>query len=160
VAETEIQGKLVSYVRDAHAMEQNVMGMLDSMIRTTEDLQIKKDLEHHQEETRGQIDRLSSRIEALGGDTSTVKDVGAVMGALVKGLGDVARTDKASKNARDGFVTEHLEIASYQLLERLAQRAGDMETAEVARQNRDEEEAMAAKIAATWDKVIDLTLAE
>jgi ferritin-like metal-binding protein YciE len=160
VAETEVRNKLVSYVRDAHAMEQNVLRMLDSMIATTEDPQMKKDLEHHKEETQGQIERLSSRLEALGGDTSTIKDMGAVMGALVKGLGDAARSDKPSKNARDGFVTEHLEIASYELLERLAERAGDEETAEVARHNRQQEEAMAQKISGTWDKVIDLTLAE
>ena len=160
MAETDIQDKLVRYVRDAHAMEQNVMGMLDSMISTTEDPQIKQDLQHHKQETQAQIDRLASRLEVLGEDTSTIKDVGAVMSALVKGVGDVVRTDKPGQNARDGFVTEHLEIASYELLERLAQRAGDEETAEVARQNREEEEVMAAKIAGTWDKVIDLTLAQ
>jgi ferritin-like metal-binding protein YciE len=81
-------------------------------------------------------------------------------GGVQASLVDLARSEKPGKNARNGFVTEHLEIASYELLERMANRAGDQRTAEVARQNRADEEAMAGKIASRCDKFVDLTLKE
>ena len=88
------------------------------------------------------------------------KDLAAIAAAQAKGLADLWRADKAAQNARDVFVTEHLEIAAYELLERLAERAGDRETAEIARENRAEEEAMAQRISSKWDRFLDLTLEE
>ena len=46
------------------------------------------------------------------------------------------------------------------MLERLAERAGDNQTARIARQNRRDEEMMVRKIAANWDTFVDMTLAE
>jgi ferritin-like metal-binding protein YciE len=42
------------------------------------------------------------------------------------------------------------------MLERVAKKAGDKETAAVARGNREEEEAMARSINARWNKIVDL----
>ena len=155
-----LQEKVVDYLEDAHALEQNVLDMLGSMIATTRDDEILRELEHHRMETERHERLLRERLEALGRDTSLRKEAQSIAGAFVKGVTDEVRGDKAGKNARDGFVTEYLEIASYELLERLAERAGDEETAEIARKNRADEEAMAQKIASRWDKFVDLTLAE
>ena len=160
MADDRLQQKLVSYVEDAHAMERNVSTMLDSMISTTDDPQIEEMLKHHKEETERQEARLKERLDALGAGTSARKQAQTVAAALVKGAADVVRGDQAGKNARDAYTTEHMEIAAYQLLERLAEKAGDTQTAEVARQNRAEEEAMSQKIDANWDRFLDLTLAE
>jgi ferritin-like metal-binding protein YciE len=157
---TDIQEMLNKHIKDAQAMEQNVKRMLDSMIDTTEDPEVKGELEHHREETERHEQLLSERLEARGESSSSVKEAIGVGGALLKGMGDKARSEKPAQNARDGYVTEHLEIAAYELLERLAKQAGDEGTAEVARRNCADERAMADKIEHNWDKFVLLTLEE
>ncbi len=160
MADDKLQQKLIDYIQDAHAMEQGVSMMLDSMISSTDDAEITEMLRHHKEETERQEQRLAERLDVLGASTSARKQAQTVASALMKGATDQVRGDQAGKNARDGFTTEHMEIAAYQLLERLAERAGDPETAEVARQNRVEEEEMARKIDSNWERFLELTLAE
>jgi ferritin-like metal-binding protein YciE len=156
----DLKGQLVKHIDDALAMEQSVLRMLDSMISTTDDEEINAELRQHRLETEQQAERLRRRLEAHGASPSMVKEAGGVVGALMKSVVDMTRGEKAGRNARDGYATEHMEIASYELLERVARRAGDEETAEVARQNRGEEEAMAQKIAARWDRFTELSLRE
>jgi ferritin-like metal-binding protein YciE len=70
------------------------------------------------------------------------------------------RGEKAGRNARDGYATEHMEIASYELLKRIAQQAGDDETAAACDEIIAQERAMADAIAANWDKFARLSLSE
>ena len=156
----KLQQKLADYTEDAHAMEQNDLRMIDSMISTTDDPEVRQMLENHKRETEEHEMRMRQRLDALGRGTSARKQAQAVGAALLKGVGDKARGDKAGKNARDGYMAEHLEIAAYQLLERLAEKAGDTETAEIARQNRSDEEEMARRIDQSWDRTLELTLEE
>jgi ferritin-like metal-binding protein YciE len=157
---TALEEKLVEYIDDAYAMEQNVLRMLDGMITTTDDPQMKRALERHKKQTEKQAERLEECLSEHGAAPSAVKEAGGIMAALMKGVLDMARGDKAGRNARDGFATEHMEIASYQMLERVAKKAGDRHTAAVARQNREEEEAMARSIDAKWNKIVEQSLKE
>ncbi len=157
-----LRSRLIEYVQNVHALEGNVVLMLDSIILTTRDEKLREMFRVHKEESRRQQERLRERLEALGGLglASLGKDVSAIASAQAKGVFDVFRSDKPAQNARDAFVTEHLEIASYEILERMAVRAGDEETAGVARENRAEEQAMAGRIAEHWDRFVDLALVE
>jgi ferritin-like metal-binding protein YciE len=130
------------------------------MISTTEDEEIRSELRHHKLETEQHAERLEKRLAAHEASPSTAREAAGIMNALMKSVVDMVRSEKAGRNARDGYATEHLEIASYQLLERVAQAAGDEETAQVARENRKDEEAMAKKIEANWDKFAELSLQE
>ena len=155
-----ITEQLIKHLDEAHAMEQNVLRMLDGMIATTDDPEILDALEHHKLQTQGHADRMVQRLEAHDASPSTVKQIGGVIGALAKLPLDLVRGEKAGRNARDGYATEHLEIASYELLRRIAQKAGDEETATAALEIIEQERAMARLIEQNWDKFAELSLQE
>ena len=49
MADDKLQQKLIKYIQDAHALEQSVSIMLDSMISSTDDAEITEMLKHHQQ---------------------------------------------------------------------------------------------------------------
>lgn len=155
-----LKDQLVKHIDEAYAMEQNVLRMLDGMIATTDDSEIKDELRQHKLETERHAERMQQRLEAHEASPSMIREAGGIAGALMKGVLDLARPEKAGRNARDGYTTEHLEIAAYQLLERIAKRAGDEETATAARENRADEEAMAKRLDGHWDTFAELSLRE
>ena len=156
----QLKEELVKHIDEAHAMEQNVLRMLDAMIATTDDPEILDALEHHKVQTQGHADRMAQRLEAHDLSPSAVRQLGGVLGALAKMPLDFVRGEKAGRNARDAYATEHLEIASYELLSRIAQKAGDEETSTAAREIIEEERAMAKFIEQHWDRFAELSLEE
>jgi ferritin-like metal-binding protein YciE len=155
-----LEQQLIKHIDEAHAMEQNVLRMLDGMISTTDDPAILDALEHHKLLTHGHVDKMAARLRAHGASPSAVRQVGGVLGALAKVPLDLVRGESPGRNARDGFATEHLEIASYELLRRVAEKAGDEETARVAQEIIAEEKQMADVIAENWDTFAELSLKE
>jgi len=152
--------QLIKHIDEAYAMEQNVLRMLDGMISTTDDPEILDALAYHKLQTQGHVDRMRARLDAHDATPSGVRQVGGILQALAKMPLDLVRGEKAGRNARDGFATEHMEIASYELLRRIADRAGDEETAQAATEIIAEEKAMADVISDNWDKFAELSLKE
>jgi ferritin-like metal-binding protein YciE len=156
---TTIEAQLVSYIEDAHALEQMMELAIQGMMSSAPDFpEFQDPLSHHLEETRRHKALLEERLRAHGGSTSKSKDTAMMFGALGLAALNKVRSDTAGKVARDGYAAEHLEIASYELLERVATRAGDEQTAEVARRNKADEVAMAEKLGSSWDLALDLSL--
>jgi ferritin-like metal-binding protein YciE len=155
-----IESELVRHLDEAYAMEQSVLRMLDGMIQTTLDADVVRELEHHRTQTEGHAERMKERLAAHGVQPSMLRELGGVLGAVMKMPLDVMRAEKAGRSARDLYTTEHMEIAAYELLARIADRAGDAETAAAARDVLADEREMAQAIEAHWDRFAALALDE
>ena len=155
-----LQEQLIDQIKDAHAMETNVHAQLDKMIADTTDPSVLSDLKHHLDETERHQKLLADRLTAYDTDAGLVKELSGLFGAFGKAVVDGAKGTTSGQMARDAYATEHFEIATYQLLERTAQFAGDNKTVDVAQKNRADEEAMAKKISSNWDSFAALELAD
>lgn len=158
IAMSDLQSLLVKHLDEALAMEQTVERMLDGMIRTSDDPEIIDRLEHHKLETQEHAALLRRRLEAHGAQPSLVRQAAGVFEALAKLPLDAVRGEQAGRNARDAYAAEHLEIASYELLRRVAERAGDEETARACLDIVEQERAMAHFVEERWDRFVELGL--
>ena len=82
------------------------------------------------------------------------------VGALNLGTFFKAQPDTPAKLAGFAYAFEALEIGGYELLARVAHRAGDEETAAIAERIAAEERTAADRVASTWDAAADLALRE
>ena len=71
-----------------------------------------------------------------------------------------AQPDTTVKVAGFAFAFEHLEIAAYELLRRVAERASDRSSVAVAESILVDERAAAARIAGLWDHAVGAGLTE
>src|SRR5205085_3200022 len=97
--------------------------------QTSDDPEVVERLQRHKLETQQHAATMRSRLEAHGAQPSLTRQAAGLFEALAKLPLDLVRGEKAGRNARDAYAAEHLEIAGYELLRRVAERAGDEETA-------------------------------
>ena len=140
-----LRDKLITYLQDAHAMEHQITQVLEGQVKDTEKYpQIQARIQQHLDETRMHEQRMADRLAAFNESPSTTKSVGSnLMGNLI-GAAAGGRTDALSKAARDDYMTEHMEIAAYELLIATAHAFGDNETIQAAQANLRDEVRMAA----------------
>jgi ferritin-like metal-binding protein YciE len=156
----DLQSQLVKHIDEALALEQTVLRMLDSLIASEDDPEVIDRLEHHKAETHEHESKMRRRLEAHGATPSVVRQAAGMLEALMKAPLDIVRGERSGRTARDVYTTEHLEIASYELLRRVAERAGDEETAVACKEILEQERAMATYIDENWDRFAELSLRE
>jgi ferritin-like metal-binding protein YciE len=160
VGMADLQAQLIKHIDEAHALEQTVTRMLDGLIASADDAEVIDRLEHHKLETQQHESTMRRRLEAHGAQPSMVRQAAGMLEAMFKMPLDLVRGEKSGRTARDAYTTEHLEIASYELLRRVAERAGDEETADACREILEQERAMATYFEENWDRFAELSLRE
>jgi ferritin-like metal-binding protein YciE len=146
--------RLDAYLRDAHAIEQQAKSLLQAGPGLVHDEQLAALFREHLEQTREHARQISLRLDARGTKPSKLKDVALRVGGLNVGAFFGAQPDTTQKLAGFAYAFEHLEIASYELLRRVAERAGDPESAAAATRILEDECEAASRIAATWGSVM------
>jgi ferritin-like metal-binding protein YciE len=154
----DIEEQLNSYLADAHAIEKQALSLLEGGTKIVGDGAVATLFEQHLAETRDQQERVRARLEARGSSPSMIKDVGMRLGGFNIGGFFGAQPDTPAKLTGFAFAFEHLEIAAYEQLSRVAERASDRETVELARSILGEERAMAGRLAELWDTAVDSAL--
>ncbi|HEV2774332.1 MAG TPA: DUF892 family protein [Solirubrobacteraceae bacterium] len=161
---------VIEQLRHAHALQVGALQMFDGMldaVRRERTLPEVADLlakmlnafEQHREETARHEREVRARLAALGARPARRKELAMRAGALARvAIGRIGGQNYGA-NARDAYVFEHLEIATYHLLEKVAERAGDEETARMARAHRGDNCEMGQKIRGNWENVLSLLLA-
>ena len=156
--EGDLEDRLSHYLADAHAIERQSLALLDRAPRLAGTEPLAGIYADHRRETEAQLEQVDERLNALGAEPSRIKDAALRLGGINWGLFFGAQPDTPAKLAAFAYAFEHLEIASYELLRRVALRAGDEQTAELASRHATEERSAAEQIRGQFDAALDASL--
>jgi ferritin-like metal-binding protein YciE len=159
VAGDDLAAHLDRYLKDAHALEQQAEQLLKVAARLVDDDGLASIFDAHLGQTRDHLQRLEGRLRARGTGPSRTKDLALRIGALNVGGFFAAQPDTTVKLSGFAYAFENLEVAVYQLVRRVAERASDPETATMAAEISGEEGATADSIAGTWTRAMDERMA-
>jgi ferritin-like metal-binding protein YciE len=156
----EFDDQLANYLVDAHSIEQQAAQLLKKGPALVDDPRLAAFFEAHLAETERHAERIEELLRARDAKPSRFQDIAMRGQAVNIGAFFAAQPDTTAKLAGFAFAFEHLEIATYELLRRTAERAGDAATTEAADAILVDERAAAERIAGLWDTAIETGLAE
>jgi ferritin-like metal-binding protein YciE len=151
--------QIVKYLADVHSIELQALAQLRAAPKIAGDERLCHAFEEHLVETEGQERRVRERLEALGGKPSKLKDAAGTAGGWAMVAFAAGQPDTPGKLTMHAFSYEHMELAAYELLKRLAERAGDEETARMAADIAGEEQRMAERLEQSFDSAVEASLA-
>ena len=154
----DIDEQLRKYLADAHAIEQQAETLLEKGPKLAGSDTLAHIYEEHLGETRDHAEAVEERLQALGGDPSSLKDAAMRLGALNWGAFFQGHPDTPGKLAAFARAFEYLEVGGYEQLKRVAKRAGDDETAQLADRILAQEREAAKRIASAFDEAVHASL--
>jgi ferritin-like metal-binding protein YciE len=158
VAPDDLDEQLNKYLADAHAIENQALPLLALGPTIAGESGLARVLAEHLEESRRHQEWVRDRLKARGGRPSRFKNLALRGAGLNVGGFFGAQPDTPAKLAGFAFAFEHLEMAAYEQLRRVAESAGDTQTVEMARQIASEERAAAEAVRGQFEAAVDATL--
>jgi ferritin-like metal-binding protein YciE len=152
--------QLDAYLSDAHAIEEQALPQMRAAPDLAGDPELAAAFREHLAETERHERLTRERLEARGGSPSRLKEAVFKAGGFAFVLFAKSQPDTPGKLLSHALSYEHLELAAYELLRRVAERAGDPETAEAASSIGADERAMAERLEASFDRAVDASLRE
>lgn len=136
------------YLEDAIAAEKSFETQLQGFAKEGDNDAAKSAFHQHALETKQQYERLTARLQNLGGSPSTAKSFLAHIFGLSPKTAQLGHEEeeRTTQNLMMAYAVENSEIAMYESLIAVAEAAGDTETAALARSIQEEEEATAKKV--------------
>jgi ferritin-like metal-binding protein YciE len=158
--EGRLTHRLDSYLADAHAIEHQSLALLGRAPRLAGTPALADAYEHHLTQTREHVHLLEERLRERGSSPSRVKDAAMRVGALNWAAFFGLQPDTPAKLAGFAFAFEHLEIASYELLGRVAETARDEVTAALADRILADERSASGRIGSLLEDALAASLEE
>jgi ferritin-like metal-binding protein YciE len=157
-ATSDLGGEVVAYLQDAHAIETQALQFLKLAPGIAGAEPLAEALRAHASETEIHQQLVEERLKAHRARPSRFQDTALRIGGLNLAGFFAAQPDTPAKLAGFAFAFEHLEVAAYELLCRVADRAADSATVATARRIAGEERTAGDRIASTWDTAMDAAL--
>ena len=154
-----LQDQLNRYLTDAHSIEKQALAQLRTAPDIAGDPELATAFSRHLTETEAHERMVRELLVERGAKPSRLKD--AVMSVGGKGFVLFARLqpDTPGKLVAHSLSYEALELASYEQLARVADRAGEPHVSGVARQILDEERRMMHQLEDNFDRSTAASLA-
>lgn len=154
----DIGQQLDTYLADAHAIEAQAQALLKRAGKIAGAEQLSTAFAEHLEETLHHSEVVETCLAARGASPSAVKDAALRLGALNLGMFLSSQQDTPAKLAGFAYAFEHLEIAAYELLKRVAARTDDRWTIGSADRILVEERAAAERIRSLFGEALQASL--
>lgn len=155
-----VEEQLAIYLTNAHAIELQALVQAERAQDIAGDPELAGAFAKHVDETRRHERFVRSRLEALAWAPVSHKDTAGKVTGIGFALFARFQPDTPGKLAAHAYSYEHMELAAYDLLGRLASRAEDSETELMAHMIEQEERTMAQRLEACFDRAVDASLRE
>jgi ferritin-like metal-binding protein YciE len=157
---SNLDEQLTKYLTDAHSIEEQALVQMERAPEIAGDPEIAREFSQHLSETQHHERLIRERLEARGAKPAALKDLAGKATGIGFALFAKFQPDTPGKLVTHAFAYEHMELAAYDLLTRVAERAGDPDTARVAREIGGQEEAMARRLEHSFDRAVEASLRE